>query len=176
MNKNKIASELLKIAELLLAGPYSYYEIDVNEPDMSKIGTNGKNFWYWKNKSGHRNAYKDWNKFKKLVLEKLGGDEVKFDKYIKQVKEHMAEEQKKEEAEQQKVASDLIAERKLPNRPHKSEEVYVDDEDDTWYVFGVESGFAYASYSDSHEAERKADKMNKEYNRKLEEKEFKRKS
>jgi hypothetical protein len=159
---NKIASELLKIAELLLAGPYSYYEISVNESDISKIGTNGKSFWFWKNKTGHRNSYKDFDKFKKALLEKLDGNEVKFDKYIKEVKEHMAVEQKKEEEQEKKVACDLVAEKKLPKRPNKKEEVWADEEDDMWYVFGVDSGFAYASEYTRQEAERKADKMNKE--------------
>jgi hypothetical protein len=41
-------------------------------------------------------------------------------------------------------------------------EFYADEEDETYYVFGTESGFAYSSYSDLQSAEEEAEKMNEE--------------
>lgn len=38
---------------------------------------------------------------------------------------------------------------------------YADEEDDTWYVFGINSGFAYASYATHDDANEEAEAMNK---------------
>ena len=40
-------------------------------------------------------------------------------------------------------------------------EFYVDQEDDVWYVFGTESGFAYSNHLDGKEAEKAAVKLSK---------------
>jgi hypothetical protein len=38
---------------------------------------------------------------------------------------------------------------------------YADIEDGIWYVFGDQSGFAYESYSDEHEAKARSNVWNK---------------
>lgn len=50
----------------------------------------------------------------------------------------------------------------LPTRPKEPEEVYAEyDENFGWCVFGVNSGFCYASMSTQQEAEQKAEELNK---------------
>ena len=50
----------------------------------------------------------------------------------------------------------------LPTRPKEPEEVYAEyDENFGWCVFGVHSGFCYASMSTQQEAEQKAIELNK---------------
>lgn len=46
-------------------------------------------------------------------------------------------------------------------KENNAEPVYADEDDDGfYYVFGIETGFAYASYSDKDEAEKAAAEYN----------------
>jgi len=38
---------------------------------------------------------------------------------------------------------------------------YADEEDNIWYVFGDNSGFAYSSFAGKNEAEKEADRLEK---------------
>jgi len=50
----------------------------------------------------------------------------------------------------------------LPTRPKEPEEVYAEyDENFGWCVFGVHSGFCYASMSTEEEANQKVIELNK---------------
>ena len=48
-----------------------------------------------------------------------------------------------------------------PTKPSYKEELYADIEGGIWYVFGTESGHAYASFFTQDEAEEYAERLNR---------------